>query len=80
MKKTTAANIALMLVVAGWLLMFIGVVSQMGTPSPSMSAVQLEENRHLSLAALLLGSLSLLGGLWLAGYSFLEARARSIVS
>lgn len=35
MKQTTAVNLALFLVVVGWLMAYYGVMSQLGDPSPT---------------------------------------------
>jgi len=77
MKQTTAANLALLLVVAGWLLAYYGVMSQLGDPSPSVPHAQIEASRHLSLAMLFIGVASILAALWLSGYSFSAAKVRA---
>ncbi|WP_139350331.1 hypothetical protein [Rhodanobacter sp. C03] len=77
MKKTSAANLALILVVAGWLLACYGVMSQLGDPSPSVPHAQIEAARHQSLAVLFIGVASILTALWLSGYSFSTAKVRA---
>ena len=77
MKHTSAANLALLLVVAGWLLAYYGVMSQLGDPSPSVPHAQIEASRHLSLAILFAGVVSILVALWLSGYSFSAAKVRA---
>jgi hypothetical protein len=77
MKQTTAANLALLLVAAGWLLAYYGVMSQLGDPSPSVPHAQIEAARHLSLAILFVGVASILTALWLSGYSFSAAKVRA---
>jgi hypothetical protein len=77
MKQTTAANLALLLVVAGWLLAYYGVMSQLGDPSPSVPHAQIEASRHQSLAVLFIGVASILAALWLSGYSFSATKVRA---
>jgi hypothetical protein len=79
MKQTSAANLALLLVAAGWSLAYYGVMSQLGDPSPSVSHLQLEASRHLSLVVLCIGVVCVLASLWLAGYSFSAAKVRASV-
>ncbi|HEV2622042.1 MAG TPA: hypothetical protein VGU65_08135 [Frateuria sp.] len=79
MKQTTAANLALVLVVAGWLLAFYGVMSQLGDPSPSVPRAQIEAARHLSLAVLGVGVVCILAALCLSGFSFTAAKVRASV-
>ncbi|MBT2144196.1 MULTISPECIES: hypothetical protein [unclassified Rhodanobacter] len=79
MKQTTAANLALILVVAGWLLAFFGVTSQLGDPSPSVPRAQIEAARHLSIAVLGVGVVCILIALCLSGFSFTAAKVRSCV-
>ncbi|GAA0248759.1 hypothetical protein [Rhodanobacter caeni] len=78
MKQTAAANLALLLVLAGWLLAYYGVMSQLGDPSPSVPHAQIEAARRQSLAVLFIGVASLLTALWLSGYSFSGAKVRAI--
>ncbi|WP_426687199.1 hypothetical protein [Rhodanobacter ginsengiterrae] len=78
-KQTAAANLALVLVVVGWLLAYYGVVSQLGDPSQSIPHTQLEAARHLSLAAVCFGVVCISAALWLAGFSFPAARVRATV-
>jgi len=79
MKQTTAANLALVLVVAGWLLAFYGVMSQLGDPSPSVPRAQIEAARHLSLTVLGVGVMFVLAALCLSGFSFTVAKVRASV-
>ena len=80
MDRTRAANLALLLVVVGWLLAFCGVTLQLGDPGPTISHAQIEANRLRSFAVLLVSIVCLLSSLWLSGYGFLVARVRSIVA
>jgi hypothetical protein len=79
-KQTTAANMAIVLVAVAWPLAFYGALSQLGDPSPSVPRAHIEAARHLSLAILFTGVLSLFGSLWLSGYAFFAARNRAIVA
>ena len=80
MDRTKAANLALLLVVVGWLIAFYGITSQLGDPGPTISHAQIEANRLRSFAVLLVGIVCLLSSLWLSGYCFLVAKVRSIVA
>ena len=51
-KQTTAANVAMFLVVLGWSLAFYGAMSQLGDFPPSMPRSHIEAVRHFSLAIL----------------------------
>ncbi|HWG89056.1 MAG TPA: hypothetical protein VN679_14830 [Candidatus Acidoferrales bacterium] len=77
MKQTSAANLALLLVVVGWALAYYGVMSQLGDPSPSVPHAQIEATRHVSLVVLCIGVVSILAALWLSGYSFSAAKVRA---
>ncbi|WP_426687215.1 hypothetical protein [Rhodanobacter ginsengiterrae] len=79
MKQTSAANLALLLVVVGWALAYYGVMSQLGDPSPSVPHAQIEAARHVSLVVLYIGVVSILAALWLSGYSFSAAKVRASV-
>jgi len=50
----------------------------MGDPASWVSRIELEAHRRTSLILLFLGIASLLGSLWLSGYSFSQARLRSL--
>lgn len=84
MKQTTAANLTLALVVAGWIfgtLAFLGALSMMGNPSPAISqpefAASRERAKHMSVFLLLMSTLYLGSSLGLAGYGFPVARVRA---
>jgi len=79
MKQTSAANLAFLLVVAGWSLAFYGVMSQLGDPSPSVPHAQIEAARHLSLFVLCIGVVCVLAALWLSGYSFSATKVRASI-
>lgn len=71
------ANVALVLVVAGWALASYAFLSMIGDPLPTVSHARIEAARHTALALLLLGVLSLAMSLWLASRSFSAARIRA---
>ncbi|MDR0780655.1 MAG: hypothetical protein LBF16_08170 [Pseudomonadales bacterium] len=52
MKQSSAANLALLLLIVGWFLAFYGLVSQMGDPAPSVSREQIQAAYRLSHAVL----------------------------
>ena len=80
MSASRSANLALVLVVLGWLLAYYGVMSQFGDPAPSVARSVIESQRHVSLAVWLLGLMCLVGSLWLSGRSFAAARRRSLLA
>ena len=80
MRASRLANLALVLVIAGWLLAFFGVMSQLGDPAPGVPRSVIESHRHVSITVLLVGILCLIGALWLSGYSFEKARKRSLLA
>lgn len=77
MKPSHAANLALALVVFGWLLSAYGSLSQLGDPGPSVPRAEIDARRHTSGAILVAGIVSLLTAIWLSGYSFSVARWRA---
>ena len=77
MKPSHAANLALVLVVVGWLLSFYGALSQLGDPAPWVPRAEIEAHRHTSVVVLFTGILVLLSAIWLSGYSFSVARWRA---
>jgi hypothetical protein len=80
MKPSPAANLALGLVVIGWLLAFYGALSQLGDPAPGVSLATIEAHRQTSAVVLLIGIVVLLSSLWLSGYSFGQARRRASIA
>ena len=80
MKPSHAANSALALVAIGWLFAFYGAFSQLGHPDPQISSLVIEGALLKSRLILCTGIVALLASLWLAGYSFSQARWRSLVS
>ena len=79
MKPTSLANLAIALVVAGWLMGVYGVLSQLGDPAPWVPKSVLEAQRNLSVAFMVAGTLSVSGSLWLSGYCYVHARKRSML-
>ena len=80
MSASRLANLALMLAATGWLLASYGVMSQLGDPGPAVSRAVIESQRHVSLTALMAGTVSLLCSLWLSGRSFVGAKKRSLAT
>ena len=76
--RSRAANVAIALVVLGWLSSGWGVLSQLGDPAPWVPKAELEAHRRVATAFLLFGILFVLCSLWLSGYSFSTARWRAI--
>jgi ABC-type Fe3+-siderophore transport system permease subunit len=77
MKQSSAANLALLLAIVGWLLAFYGVASQLGDPAPWVSREQMQAHHRLSHTILSFGVLGVLSALWLSGYSFSTAKIRA---
>lgn len=80
MKQGTASNLAIALAVVGWPLACIGALSQLGDYAPGVPRAVIEAHRHRSMAVLIAGLLCLLASLWLSGYGFSGARARSVIA
>ncbi|WP_426107220.1 hypothetical protein [Massilia sp. TSP1-1-2] len=76
MKKTTAANLALILVAVAWPLALFGVFSQMGDPAPD-AREQVEAARKWSTAVFFAGALSLIAAIGLAAYALRTAKVRA---
>jgi hypothetical protein len=75
-----AANLALMLVLAGWLLLVWGVLRQLGDPSPMVPRAELEVARDTSLLFMFSGAAALVSSIWLSGRSFEHARVRAALA
>lgn len=80
MNPSRTANLALCLVVIGWLLAVYGALSQLGDPAPWVSRASVEAQRQTSAGVLLAGIVALLTSLWLSGYSFAQARWRAVIA
>lgn len=74
MKPSHAANSALALVAIGWLFVFYGAFSQLGHPDPQIISAVIESALLKSRLILCAGIVALLTSLWLAGYSFPQAK------
>jgi hypothetical protein len=74
------ANLALVLVVIGWLLAFYGAMSQLGDPAPNVPRSVIDGHRHMSMTILLTGVTCIISSLWLSGRAFMEARKRSLAT
>jgi len=80
MKPSSAANTSIGLVLVGWLVATYGVLRQLGDAAPWVSKAELETHREISTAFVLIGSLALLGALWLSGYCFKSAPKRAMLA
>jgi len=75
-----SANLALALVLVGWLLLVWGVLRQLGDPSPMVPRAELEATRETSLLFMFSGVTALAGSIWLSGRSFERARVRAALA
>ena len=80
MKPTTAANLSLLLMAAGWLLLAYGRLSMMGDPSPGVPEAELIARYRISWILSLTGFFSLISALWLSGFAFSAARWRACLA
>jgi hypothetical protein len=80
LSPSSAANLSLILLGAGWLVAAYGVLSQLGDPNPYIPAAVIENDRRMSGAMLGTGILLLLVSVWLSGYSFAHARWRASIT
>ena len=78
MKQPTSANLALIAAVLAWPLIWFGVLSQLGDYAPNTPREVMASNQRTSMTALVVGLVLLLGSLWLSGYSFANAKVRSV--
>ena len=74
------ANLALALVVVGWLLLVWGVLRQLGDPSPMVPRAEIEATRKTSLLLMFAGVTALVSSIWLSGRSFERARVRAALA
>jgi hypothetical protein len=79
-KLVQAPNVAIGLLVVGWLSGTYGVLSQLGDPAPWVSRADLEAHRHISVSFMFLGLAALLASVWLSGYSFATAPKRATLA
>lgn len=75
-----SANLAIALVLVGWLLLAWGVLRQLGDPSPMIPRSELEAMRKASLFFMFSGITALVGAVWLSGRSFERARVRAALA
>jgi hypothetical protein len=73
-----AANIALALLPAGWVLICLALLWSMGDPDPRTSITELNRGRIFVGSCLGLGVLFLIASVWLSGFSFAVAKRRAI--
>jgi len=71
------ANLALLLVLAGWSLLAWGVVRNLGDPNPMTPRSELEAWREVSLFYMFSGVIVLVASVWLTGRVFEQARFRA---
>lgn len=65
MKKATAANIALCLVVVGWVTSFWGLFAHLGDPDPRVPRAVIEAENRSYWELFLGGVISIVGAMWL---------------
>lgn len=75
-----SANLALALVLVGWLLLVWGVLRQLGDASPMTSRADVEATRETSLLFMFSGVTALVVSVWLSGKSFEGARVRATLA
>lgn len=80
MRQTSASNLALLLAVLAWPLIYYGIMSQLGDYRPGTPTEVILANQRISVAVLSVGFLSFLGSLWLSGYGFIGAKVRSTLA
>jgi hypothetical protein len=80
LSPSSAANLSLMFLLAGWRFAAYGVLSQLGDPNPHIPATAIENSRRFSGAMLGTGILLLLISIWLSGYSFAHAKWRASIT
>jgi len=78
MKKVTAANIAIGLMVLGWLASFWGLFSQFGDPDPRVPRAVIEAENRAYFTLFLAGVASIVVSMWLAGFGYSEAKIRAL--
>ena len=77
MIASRAANISIALVLVGWGLVVIAVLSSLGDPAPWVSKSQLNTIHYRAMLTVLLGTLCLVSAVWLSGYSASLAKVRA---
>lgn len=79
MRKATAVNIALCLVVLGWVASFRGLFAQLGDPDPRVPREVIEAENRFYWMFFLGGVVVIMVAMWLAGFGYSEAKIRSAV-
>ena len=80
MRKPVAANLSLILVVAGWMLVTFTVLWNLGDPNPRTPPAEVLRHQHFFAAIMWIAILFLLGSQILAGLAFREAKRRALLS
>ena len=75
-----AANVSLVLVVVGWLLIIFTVLWNLGDPNPRTPPAEVLRQQHLFAAVMWIAIIFLLSSQILAGYAIREARRRALLS
>lgn len=78
MRKATAANTAIGLVVLGWLASLWGLFSQLGDPDPRVPRAVIEAENRMFFAIFLGGVTLIVAAMWLAGFGYSEAKIRAL--
>jgi hypothetical protein len=74
-----AANIAIGLMVLGWLASFWGLFSQLGDPDPRVPRAVIEAENRTYFTLFLGGVASIVVAMWLAGFGYSEAKVRALI-
>lgn len=78
--RNRLANVALVLVISGWLSIAWGAVRQLGDPNPLIPRAELLASRDFSIGMVLAGVIFLAISVWLSGFTFVTARRRATVT
>jgi len=80
MRIARLANLAIVLALVGWPLMYYGAMSQLGDPSPRVPRADVVRQQQISMALMFLGIVCLHASLWFSGRSYPEAKKRSLLA
>lgn len=80
MRTARLANLAIVLALVGWPLMYYGAMSQFGDPSPSVPRADIVRQHQISMALMVLGIVCVHASLWFSGRSYSEAKKRSLLA